>query len=304
MTKRLFRQEHPVLLGFIILGCIFVLFWAGITFFIVSVSKPRPDFFSSREGVGVVELIGPIISADEHLATLRDFRTDDKVKAIVLRIDSPGGAVGASQELFSEIKKTAATKPVVASLGSIAASGGYYAALGASKIISNPGTLTGSIGVILRFANLEELFNKIGYHSEVVKSGALKDIGSPDRALTEEERQFLQELIDSVHNQFVAAVAEARHLPVETVRSYADGRVFTGAQAMENGLVDSFGNFSDAIAQAAALGGLEETNPRLIYPEDNTFSLRRIISGEANTWIQNLLPRRLPFLSYEWTAAN
>ncbi len=149
MTKRLFRQEHPVLLGFLILGCIFVLFWGGITFFVTTISKPRTQFFSKRDGVGVVELIGPIISSEKTLEVLKDFRKDSAVKAIVLRIDSPGGAVGASQEIFEEVKRTAAEKPVVASMGSIAASGGFYAAIGANKIFANPGTLTGSIGVIL-----------------------------------------------------------------------------------------------------------------------------------------------------------
>jgi len=304
MTHRLFRQEHPVLLGFFILACIFALFWAGITFFIATVSKPRADFFTEKEGIGVVELVGPIISAEEQLSTLRDFRTDDKVKAIVLRIDSPGGAVGASQELFTEVKKTAAVKPVVASMGSLAASGGFYAALGANKILANPGTLTGSIGVILKFANLEELFKKIGYHSEVIKSGPMKDVGSPDRPLTENERAMLQELIDSVYGQFVGAVAESRKIPVETVKTFADGRIFTGAQAKEKGLIDGFGNFSDAVALAAELGGLHEENPQLIYPEKDTFSLRRLITGEAGTWIKNILPRQVPFLSYEWTATN
>jgi len=304
MTKRLFRQEHPVLLGFFILGCIFLLFWAGMTFFIYTISKPRAEFFPGRAGVGVVELRGPIISSEDTLATLRDFRTDDNVKAIVLRIDSPGGAVGASQEIFSEVKKTAAIKPVIASMGSLAASGGFYAAIGASKILANPGTLTGSIGVIIKFANLKELFDKIGYQSEVVKSGAMKDIGSPDRALTEEERQLLQSLIDSVHQQFVSAVAEQRHLPVETVRGFADGRIMTGAQAKENGLIDQFGNFSDAISLAANLGGLEEKAPHLIYPEEGPFSFSRFFTGEAASWLQNFLPTRLPFLAYEWNAAD
>ncbi|MEJ2689237.1 MAG: signal peptide peptidase SppA [Deltaproteobacteria bacterium] len=304
MAKRLFRQEHPVLLGFFILGCIFVLFWGGITFFIATISKPRTQFFSKRNGVGVVELVGPIISSEKTLAVLKDFRKDSSVKAIVLRIDSPGGAVGASQEIFEDVKHTAAEKPVVASMGSIAASGGFYAAIGANKIFANPGTLTGSIGVILKFANLQELFNKIGYKSEVIKSGALKDVGSPDRPLTEAEKKLLQDLIDNVFQQFVQAVATQRNIPVEKVLPIADGRVLSGAQAKELGLIDSFGNFTDAVAAAAKLGGLKDKEPELIYPEENTFSLSRLLSGEASTWLQNLMPRRVPFLSYEWTTTH
>ena len=299
MTKRLFRQEHPVLLGFFILGCIFVLFWAGITFFIASISKPKAPFFSRSEGVGIVELFGPIISAEETLKVLTDFRNDDAVKALVLRIDSPGGAVGASQEIFEEVKRTAAEKPVVASMGSIAASGGFYAAIGANKIVANPGTLTGSIGVILKFANLQELFAKIGYKSEVVKSGALKDIGSPDRPLTDAERQLLQNLIDSVHQQFVRAVAEQRNIPVETVLPIADGRILTGEQAKERGLIDAFGNFTDAVSLAAELGGLTDKEPQLIYPEEDRFPFSRLFSGEASSWLHNLMPRQTPFLSYQ-----
>lgn len=304
MTKRLFRQEHPVLLGFLILGCIFVLFWGGITFFITSISRPKAPFFVEKDGIGVVELFGPIISSEKTIEELKDLRRDDSVKAIVLRIDSPGGAVGASQEIFTEVKRTTAEKPVVASMGSIAASGGFYAAIGANKIVANPGTLTGSIGVILKFANLQELFAKIGYKSEVVKSGALKDMGSPDRPLTEEERKLLQNLIDNVYQQFVKAVSEQRNIPVETVRSYADGRVMTGEQAKELGLIDVFGNLTDAVSLAADLCGLDDKDPRLIYPEEDSFSLTRLLSGEASSWLHNLMPQQLPFLSYQWTATH
>lgn len=304
MAKRLFRQEHPVLLGFLILGCIFVLFWGGITFFVVAISHPRTQFFTKSDGVGVVELIGPIISSEKTLKELRDFRQDSSVKAIVLRIDSPGGAVGASQEIFEEVKRTAAEKPVVASMGSIAASGGYYAALGANKIYANPGTLTGSIGVILKFANLRELFDKIGYKSEVIKSGALKDIGSPDRPLTDAEKKLLQNLINNVYQQFVHAVATQRHLPLEKVLPIADGRVLSGEQAKNLGLIDAFGNFTDAVAMAAKLGGIKDKEPKLIYPEEDTFSLSRVITGEASSWLHSLVPQQIPFLSYQWTMTH
>jgi len=297
-SKRLFRQEHPVLLGFVILGCIFLLFWAGITFFIVSVSRSGHDLFKTA-GVGIVDLKGAILSSEDAIATLREFRQDEKVRAIVLRVDSPGGAVGASQEIFTEVRRTDAVKPVVASMASIAASGGYYAALGARRILANPGTLTGSIGVIVKFANLQELFNKIGYKSQVVKSGRLKDIGSPDRPLSEEERSLLQNLIDEVHGQFVQAVADRRQLPLATVQSLADGRIFSGQQALELGLVDDTGNFTDAVLLAARLAEMQDPDPELIYPAAEGFSLPGLLAEKATALLPGL-QRRMPFLSYEW----
>lgn len=302
MTKRLFRQEHPVLMGFIILGVLFVGMWGGITFIISSLTRPsQPEkIFGKREGVGVIEVKGVITTSEATIADLTAFRENNAVKAIVLRIDSPGGAVGASQELYEEVRRTNQKKPVIASMGSVAASGGYYAALGAEKIIASRGTLTGSIGVILKFANLKELFDKIGYKSEVVKSGKLKDIGSPDRPLTDAERELLQALIDNVYGQFVQAVADSRKLPEEKVRALADGRIFSGEQAKDAGLIDEFGNFTDAVTLAAELGGLDkEEPPYLIYPQKDEFSLLTLLTGDTS---QTLLKRAFlqsPVLAYE-----
>lgn len=304
-SKRLFRQDHPVLMGFIILGVVFLFIWGGITFFISAVARSnnKAELFG-KEGVGVIELKGVIVSPEGTIDDLTAFRANANIKAIVLRVDSPGGAVGASQELYEEIRRTNKVKPVVASLGSVAASGGYYAALGAEKIIASSGTLTGSMGVILKFANLEELFGKIGYKSEVVKSGSLKDIGSPDRPMTQEERDLLQELINTVHNQFVRAVTESRNLPEGDVRKVADGRIFSGEQAKELGLIDQLGNFTDAVLLAAKLGGLKKEMPHLVYPEEKGFSLFKALTGE-NT--QTVLGRSIsfsPVLSYEWAVAQ
>ncbi|MEW6427970.1 MAG: signal peptide peptidase SppA [Thermodesulfobacteriota bacterium] len=251
--------------------------------------------------MGVVELFGPILSPEDTLADLAEMRRDDAVKAIVLRIDSPGGAVGAAQEIYAEVLRTDKVKPVIASMGSLAASGGYYAAIGARKIYANPGTLTGSIGVIAKFANLEELFAKIGYRSEVIKSGALKDIGSPDRTMTEEERLLLQEVLDSVHGQFIAAVAQRRNLAEDEVRKLADGRILSGQQAMTAGLIDGFGNLTDAAQAAAAAGGVEDGGePKLIYPGKDEPFWKKFLSVQADSWIAALSRLRLPFLSYEW----
>lgn len=305
MTQRLFRQQHPILFGLLILSVIFTIFWGTITFFIARSLHPKnSDLFGPTPGIGVISLEGVLVQSEAVIAELTDFRDNPNVKAILVRIDSPGGAVGASQEIFQEIKRTAAVKPVIASMGSVAASGGYYAALGANKIVANPGTLTGSIGVILKFANLEEILDKVGYKSEVIKSGRHKDIGSMTRALTTEERLLLQELIDDVHSQFVEAVAAERELQAEAVRSLADGRIFSGRQARELGLIDQLGNMTDAIHLAAELGGLTEKVPHLIYPETDGFSLFKILTGEkGQAALEGLLPGS-PGLRYEWNLAR
>ena len=303
MTKRLFRQEHPILTGCLLLGLLMVAFWGGITFFVGSLLKPsKAEIFSAKTGIGIIEITGVIVTADDILAQLTEFREQENIKAIVLRIDSPGGAVGASQELYEEVKRTDKAKPVVASMGSVAASGGLYAALGARRIVASPGTLTGSMGVILKFANLEELFDKIGYRSEVVKSGKLKDIGSPSRPMTPEEREMLQAMIDDVHSQFIKAVAESRKLPEETVRSLADGRIFSGAQAKALQLVDQFGNLNDAVLLAASLAGLDTTAmPEMFYPKPEKFSLLSLLAGEAGQNLFNKTRFATPVLAYEWT---
>lgn len=305
MTKGSFRQDHPILLGFIILGAIFLFFWGGMAFFVSKLLAPsKPDLFGGREAVGVVELKGLIVTPEETIRQLTTFRRNKNIKAIVLRIDSPGGAVGASQEIYAEVKQTNQVKPVVASMASVAASGGFYAALGAEKIVANPGTLTGSVGVIVKFANLKELFAKIGYESEVVKSGRLKDIGAPDRSLSEEEREMLQEVINNVHRQFVSAVAESRGLPEEQVIPLADGRIFSGEQAKALGLVDQLGHFSEAVTLAASLAGLTTKTPPLIYPEERDFSWLQLFATGEEAKLFNRLWKRMPSLSYEWVMGS
>lgn len=289
-----------------VLAGVFVLSWLGMTFIFTKVSDfPEPGMFGPGSGkIGVVELKGLITSPEKAIKELTSFRKDHRIAAIVLRIDSPGGAVGASQEIFEEVKRTRQTKPVVASMGSVAASGGYYAALGADKIMASRGTLTGSIGVIIKFANLSEIFNKIGYKSEVVKSGAMKDIGATNRTMTPQERQLVQGIIDNVQEQFVQAVSASRTLPVEKVRKLADGRIYSGEQALTAGLIDQFGNFNDAVMLAAQLGGLKETLPDLIYPAEKNFSLLRLLVGEGGNAIFEGAAFSPPVLSYEWSIAQ
>ncbi|MGW8287861.1 MAG: signal peptide peptidase SppA [Desulfobulbales bacterium] len=301
-----FRQKHPIILGLFILTGIFFLFLAGISLLISSVisQSDTADIFSKKEGVGIIELKGLIVSSEPILKYLTEFRNNPDVKSIVLRIDSPGGAVGAAQEIYQEIERTNQVKPVIASMGSMGASGGYYAALGADTIMANPGTMTGSIGVIVKFPNLEGLFEKIGYKNQVIKSGPLKDIGASDRPITEEERKLMQDLIDNVYNQFVRDVAAARSLPEETVFKLADGRVYTGEQALELGLIDKLGNFTDAITTAAELGGLDTEEPQLIYPKsERKFSLFNLLTNAEQSLVENFAPL-VPILSYEWKMAQ
>ena len=299
-----FRQKHPILLGIFVLTGIFFLFLGGISLLFSAIisQSHNGDIFSKKQGVGIIELNGLIVSSEQILKNLTSFRNDPNVKSIILRIDSPGGSVGAAQEIFEDIKRTNEVKPVVASMGSLGASGGYYAALGAEKIIANPGTMTGSIGVIIKFPNLEGLFEKVGYKTEVVKSGAMKDVGAPNRPLSDKERALLQGLIDNVFNQFVKAVAESRGMPEETVKELADGRIFSGEQAFEAGLIDALGNFTDAVSMAAELGGLDPEQPELIYPsEERRFSLLSLLtSSNEQSFLEGFMPE-YPILSFEWT---
>jgi protease-4 len=228
--------------------------------------------------VALVEIEGVILDADLVVSELKEHLESDAVKAVVVRINSPGGVVAPTQEVYDFIGRIRARgKPVVASLGSVAASGGYYIASAADQIVANPGTLTGSIGVIMQLASLEGLLKKVGLHYEVVKSGRYKDIGSFARSMTDEERAILQALMDDVHDQFVDAVAKGRKLDRKTVLRLADGRIFSGRQAKELRLVDELGGREEAIEAAARLAGIPG-KPRLLFPR-RRFSIWDWIQG-------------------------
>ena len=217
----------------------------------------QDDISDAEEKVGVVEVKGYIADPQETIQDIRRYREDKSIKAIVLRIDSPGGGVGPSQEISREVQRTLLQdKKVIASLGAVAASGGYYIASAASGIVANPGTITGSIGVIMGFTDIQGLLQKIGVTPVVVKSGEYKDIGSPVRTMTDSERVLLQTFSDQIHRQFITAIAEGRHIEYEKVASVADGRILTGENAHELGLVDRLGNLEDAIAWAGEMGGI------------------------------------------------
>jgi protease-4 len=236
----------------------------------------RDSEFEFGEKVGVIEINGIIADAKNAIHNLKRFREDSSVKAIVIRINSPGGAVGPSQEIFREIRKTSSSKKVVASMGSIAASGGYYIAAGADGIVANPGTITGSIGVIMGFTNYQELLRKIGLVPVVVKSGKYKDIGSPVRKMKPEEKKILQDFARKIHRQFIKDIVEGRKMDQAKVEALADGRIFTGEESKELGLVDRLGNFEDAIEWAGRLGGIKG-KISTVYAREKKFSLLRYI---------------------------
>ena len=220
---------------------------------------------SAKSGIGLVEVKGMILDSKETIRQLRHFLKQDGVKAVVLRVDSPGGIVAPSQEIYEEVKKFAAKKKIIVSMGSLAASGGYYISAPATMIYANPGTITASIGVILKLSNIESLMDKIGIKSHTLKTGKYKDSGSPLRKFSPEDRAMLQSVINNTHEQFIRAVAEGRKLPVEEVRKIADGRILSGEQAKVARLVDRLGTLQDAIEEAGKQAGIKG-EPEVILP--------------------------------------
>ncbi|MDA8171089.1 MAG: signal peptide peptidase SppA [Nitrospiraceae bacterium] len=217
-------------------------------------------FFSkiqAGEKIGLVRVEGPITDSGNIIDEIKDYASDPSIKAIVMRVDSPGGGVAPSQEIYEEVRKAAAKKFVVVSMGSLAASGGYYISVPATRIFANPGTITGSIGVIMEVPNIQGLLGKLGVKTEVIKSGRNKDLGSLFKAMPPEQRRILQEALDNVHEQFIEAVASGRKIPLDRVKALADGRIFTGEQAKALKLVDNLGDLEDAIAAAKTMAGIK-----------------------------------------------
>ena len=254
--------------------------------------------------IGVIQVVGPIVSSDKTVREIVDFGKDGSIDAVVLRVDSPGGGVGPSQEIYTEVKRLAEKKPVIVSMGAVAASGGYYVAAPADQIVANPGTITGSIGVIMSFTNYQELLDKIGLKSSVVKSGDHKDIGSPVRPMTDADKAILQGLIDDVHHQFVNAIAEGREMDFDTALALADGRIYSGKQARELGLVDKLGNFQDAISLAAKLAEIEG-DPRLVYPPEEKPGFIEYFMQEAiGQFKKGLRDESATGLQYLWNGST
>lgn len=240
------------------------------------------------EKVAVVRIEGPIMDSKTTTDEIKGYVKDPSVKALVLRVDSPGGAVAPSQEIYEEVKKAKEKKKVIVSMGSVAASGGYYVAAPADRIIANPGTLTGSIGVIMEVPNIEGLMDKIGVKTEVIKSGRHKDIASVFRKMGKEERLILQGVLDDVHEQFIKAVSDGRKIPFEEAKKLADGRIFTGKQALEAKLVDELGTLEDAIASAGKLAGIKG-EPEVVTKKEK-FSIVDILRGKFPKELADMFP--------------
>jgi protease-4 len=228
--------------------------------------------------VAVVEIEGIIVDGAAAVRELREHADNPSIKAVVLRVNSPGGVVAPTQEIFAAIQRARkAGKPVVASLGAVAASGGYYVAVAADRIYANPGTLTGSIGVVMQLANLEGLLKKVGVDYVVVKAGAYKDVGNFARTMSPEERRMLQALLDDVYSQFVEAVSEGRGLEKKDVMAFAEGRIYSGQQALALKMVDELGGFEEAVEAAGKLANISG-RPKLVYPRKK-FSFRDLVES-------------------------
>jgi protease-4 len=270
-------RKHPIILGF----CILLLI--GLVFIFVAVLAG--SFFGQRspiwgERVGVVPVEGVIRNSRDIVRQLDEYGKDSRIKAVVVRIDSPGGGVTPAQEIFEAVAALKKKKKVVASLGTLAASGGYLVACAADRIVANPGTLTGSISTIMHFANAEELLKKIGLRSSVVKSGRFKDVGSPTRPMSEDEKAMLQSIVDDTYDQFLDVVAQGRRISKEEVRKLADGRLFTGRQAQKLGLVDDLGDMSSAVRLAGSLAGIEG-EPKVVYPAKKKSTFLELLVQQA-----------------------
>jgi len=279
-------QKRSSLLLWIIVGggafIFFVLCLLALAVYFSDESSPGLSFSGNQ--VAALELEGVISDSKDFVDQLKDYGNRSGVRSVVVRINSPGGGVAASQEIYEAIKKfrSETKKKVVVSMASVAASGGYYVACAADKIFANPGTITGSIGVIAEWYNYGDLLRWAKLQSIVIKSGEFKDAGSGTRPLTEHEKVYFQNLISNMYGQFVSTVASSRKMKVEDVRKLADGRVYTGQEAKTDGLVDALGTYQDAIAEAAKLGGIQGS-PKVLSPAKKTFSILELLLGDSRS---------------------
>jgi protease-4 len=262
----------------------------ALAFFVVNIAMSGDEFaMSSLKGrVGLVEVVGEIDATGSVIDQLDRMDRDPTVKAVVVRLDSPGGGVAASQEIHDAVRRIRdGGKPVVASMGGVAASGAYYVACAADSIVANAGTLTGSIGVIMSFPNTEELFRKVGLRFETIKTGKFKDVGSMWRPMTDEERALLQGVLANVYDQFIEAIVDGRGMAREEILPYADGRIFSGDQAAEYGFVDRLGSLEDAIAMAGEMAGIAG-RPSVVRKERRRLSVFDFLEERMNP-VRNLV---------------
>jgi protease IV len=266
-------RKHPVILGLLLLLLVGVIFFLAV-YFLGSLTGKRS--LSLGDHVGVVTVEGVLRDSQDIVRQVEEFSRDEGIKAVVVRIDSPGGGVTPSQEIYESLVELKTKKRIVVSMGSVAASGGYLIACAADKIVANPGTITGSISAIMHFANAEELLKKIGLKSSTVKSGKFKDIGSPTRPMTPEEKALIQALVDDTYDQLLDVIARDRKIPKEALRKIADGRIFTGRQARKLGLVDDLGGMDYAVRLAGKISGIKG-KPEVAYPTKKKSTLWELI---------------------------
>lgn len=255
-----FSQRHPFLFGLILLSAVVALLFGAMTALRYAILRDKPGLLGGSY-FGKVHVTGFIDDSAAVVDFLEELREDKKAKGVLLRVDSPGGAVVPAQEMYQAVLRVAAEKPVVVSMGSLAASGGYYLSAAADQIFANPGTITASIGVIMELTNAEGLMDKLGLSFINMTSGELKDAGSPFKPLSEKERQYFQAMVDDLHEQFVSDVAAGREMDIDAVRAIADGRAMTGRQALAVGLVDALGGEEDALSELKALCKVKEDLP-------------------------------------------
>lgn len=290
-------KKHPIIMVLVILFAVAVVL-GGTMVAVLKILAPSGAFFF-KEKIGVVTIDGTISQSLPITSQLVKFRKDPSIKAIILRINSPGGSIGPTQEIYREVQKITPLKKVVVSMGAVAASGGYYIAAAADKIVANPGTITGSIGVLMEFVRLEDLMKKLGIDLEIMKSGEFKDLGSPDRKLTERDRAIIDSLIKDLQKQFVEAVALGRSISVEKVNRIADGRVFSGAMAKELGLVDALGNFQDTVDITKEMAGIKG-EVSLVYGEEHKSRLWNLLFKAGTRFFRSLAYDTGGMMQYRW----
>jgi len=290
--------------GYWILGAsVLVLCLSGFFLFLAVLlwSNGSDGVLGGRGDLAVVTVKGPIMESKEIVDQLDRVEKNDHIKGLILRIDSPGGGVGASQEIYQAVLRIRKKKKVIASLGGVAASGGYYIAVAADIIIANPGTITGSIGVLMDYVNVQDLLRFMKLHAELLTAGKLKDVGSPLKPMTEQDREFLQSILNNMHEQFKMAVQENRKIDQKKMDEIADGRIFTGQQALAVNLVDKLGNQQTAIDVAKEMLDIKG-EPKLLFPKKKkTKLLDLLISGDLETkifkWFYLVRERRALYMT-------
>ena len=278
-------RNKGLLITVVILVLIGGAFFTGMLAYLVASGGGVVGFGGGR--VGVVAVEGTILTSKDTIDHLKSFRENDDIKSIILRVESPGGSVAASQEILEAVNQAASKKPLIVSMGAVAASGGYYVALGAERIFANPATITGSIGVRMEHVMVGDLLEWAKIKHETLKSGKFKDMTPMDKPITPEARKILQNILDEMHEQFKEAVASARKLDKSKVDEIADGRIFTGQQALELGLIDELGGMPKVIEYAAKQGGIDG-EPKLVYPKKSLELFERIATGMAKTIMDEL----------------